>query len=141
MSGITVYNQRLHEIEEIIKRNVIPHTLADASNELFDEIVKNTPKVTGHLANHWSQKLISENERLIDNNLYYAEYVIDGTRPHEIKPRTAGALSFVVNGHTIFAKRVEHPGNQPNPFVEDSILTIEARLEAIVAKNLQEGGV
>lgn len=52
----------------------------------------------------------------------YAEMVAGGVRPHVIVPRTAGVLRFVASsGDVVYAPRVEHPGQQPNPWWDDSI--------------------
>jgi hypothetical protein len=44
-------------------------------------------------------------------------YVLDGTRPHIIRPRRAKALRFEVGGGVVFAKRVRHPGTRANDFM------------------------
>jgi hypothetical protein len=45
-------------------------------------------------------------------------YVIEGTRPHEIRPRTRKALRFTAHGGgTIFAAVVHHPGTKANNFL------------------------
>ncbi|MFF2612378.1 hypothetical protein [Kitasatospora sp. NPDC058046] len=48
-------------------------------------------------------------------------YVIEGTRPHIIRPRRAKALRFEVGGRTVFAKVVHHPGTKPNPFLQRAL--------------------
>lgn len=47
----------------------------------------------------------------------YALYHHEGTRPHVIRPKKAQALRFTVQGHTVFAKVVHHPGTKPNPYL------------------------
>lgn len=47
-------------------------------------------------------------------NTSYADYVIKGTRPHEIRVRNARVLT---DGNTIFGVKVNHPGTQPNNFL------------------------
>ncbi len=59
-----------------------------------------------------------------------AVYLEEGTRPHEITPRAAKALRFAaspagrrltgsprVGAAVVFAKRVNHPGTKPYPFL------------------------
>lgn len=41
----------------------------------------------------------------------------DGARPHVIRPRRKRALKFQAGGRTVFAKKVNHPGNRANPFL------------------------
>lgn len=50
----------------------------------------------------------------------YAKLHHEGTAPHEILPRPSnpiGRLVFQVGGRTVFAKRVNHPGTDPNPYL------------------------
>ena len=51
----------------------------------------------------------------------YAKYVLDGTRPHEIRPRTAKALHWKGAGGDVFAQVVNHPGTKANKFPERAI--------------------
>lgn len=44
-------------------------------------------------------------------------FVLDGTRPHIIRPRRAKALRFQMGGRTVFAKYVRHPGTRANNFL------------------------
>ncbi len=57
----------------------------------------------------------------IGSDVYYAPFVNDGTRPHEIRPRRAQALRFVIGGRVVFAKVVHHPGTRPNPFLDRAL--------------------
>lgn len=50
-----------------------------------------------------------------------SRYVIEGTRPHVIRPRRKKALRFTVGGRTVYAKRVQHPGNRPNNFLLEAL--------------------
>lgn len=45
-------------------------------------------------------------------------YVVNGTRPHIIRPRRpGGVLRFTVNGRVVYARFVNHPGTRPNDFM------------------------
>jgi hypothetical protein len=44
-------------------------------------------------------------------------FVLDGTRPHLIRPRRAKALRFEVGGRVVYARLVRHPGTEPNDFL------------------------
>lgn len=48
----------------------------------------------------------------------YAGWVVDGTGPHEIVPRSATVLHWTDTdtGEEVFRRRVWHPGTQPNDF-------------------------
>ncbi|MDX2813447.1 hypothetical protein PV410_12920 [Streptomyces sp. PA03-5A] len=48
-------------------------------------------------------------------------FVLDGTRPHLIRPRRAKALKFEVGGRTVYAKLVRHPGSRANNFMHRAL--------------------
>lgn len=50
-----------------------------------------------------------------------ALYVLNGTRPHRIVPRTKKALRFTVGGQVVYATVVNHPGNKPNNFLKEAL--------------------
>lgn len=47
----------------------------------------------------------------------YAAAHHEGAKPHVIRPKNAASLAFRVHGRLVFAKRVNHPGNRPNPYL------------------------
>lgn len=52
-----------------------------------------------------------------------ASYVLNGTRPHPIRPkRLGGVLRFTVGNHVVFARAVSHPGTKPNNFLWRALL-------------------
>jgi hypothetical protein len=52
-----------------------------------------------------------------DGTVEYAQSVYFGARPHPIFPNKKKALKFSMGGDSIFAGKVNHPGNKPNPFL------------------------
>jgi len=45
-------------------------------------------------------------------------FVLNGTRPHLIRPRRRnGFLRFEVNGRVVYSRLVRHPGTKPNDFL------------------------
>lgn len=59
----------------------------------------------------------------------YAQFVESGTKPHEIRPKSAGALRFVVNGAVMFRKVVHHPGTAERPFMARAAAVGEQALD------------
>lgn len=58
----------------------------------------------------------------VGSPLDYALLHHDGTRPHVIRPRPPRkALRFVVDGHVVFATKVNHPGTRPNHYLTDNL--------------------
>lgn len=55
----------------------------------------------------------------------YTPYIVDGTRPHTIVPRSARVLHFrTAGGDEVFTRRVNHPGTRPNDFVRRAVLPL-----------------
>lgn len=70
-----------------------------------------------------------------DNDIY--RYVVDGTRPHVIKPKRAKRLRFKPQGTNsfVFAKRVNHPGTRSQydtyigPVEEQALRRLEKKID------------
>ncbi|MDQ1018975.1 hypothetical protein [Streptomyces afghaniensis] len=50
-----------------------------------------------------------------------ARFVLDGTRPHIIRPRHAKALRFEVDGGVVYSAIVRHPGTRANNFLRRAL--------------------
>ena len=89
--------------------------------DMTAELRRTSPVITGDLySSITSRYVVTPNRATIDFQAEapYAEYVIEGTRPHVIRARNARTLSFYwpkIGGQAFF-KSVNHPGNAPNPF-------------------------
>jgi hypothetical protein len=57
----------------------------------------------------------------VESNHPATMYVIKGTRPHIIRPRTRSVLKFTVQGRTVFARVVHHPGTRKNDFLTKAL--------------------
>ena len=60
----------------------------------------------------------------------YCDFVIDGTRPHDIIPKNKRALN--VPGWGVF-KKVHHPGTKSNPFVDKAVTAMDGEIERRIA--------
>ena len=78
---------------------------------------------------------------IIGTNLEYAPAVHDGSKPHEIKPKSGKALGpITIKGSYLgvsqsgkaFFRVVHHPGYKGNPFFDDSLEIIENQLDDYV---------
>lgn len=58
----------------------------------------------------------------------YSAFVHEGTRPHVIAAKDGGLLAFEGAGGTVFAKKVNHPGTQPNPFLANAAFRHRGRV-------------
>jgi len=57
---------------------------------------------------------------LNESTAQYGKYVHDGTRAHTIRPQTRKYLYFVSGGNKVFAKKVNHPGINPDQFLYEA---------------------
>lgn len=58
----------------------------------------------------------------------YNQFVVEGTKAHEIKPKNASVLAFKIGGRTVYAKSVKHPGTAANPYMTISSKKVMNRL-------------
>jgi len=102
-----------------------------------------TPKVTGKLARSTFFQIIGGPKEQILKILqpartpdgeFYGEFVRDGTRPHDIRPKNAKALRFMIGSNVIFAMVVKHPGNRPNPYHKRTLAALRPRVGQIVKR-------
>lgn len=54
-------------------------------------------------------------------------FIVGGTAAHVILPRGNYPLRFEIGGTVIFARKVNHPGTQPNPFNERAAARIRQK--------------
>ena len=93
-----------------------------------EELIRErAPRRTGKLIRSIGST-IEGNRALVGVRVGYARFLEWGTRPHEIRPRHARALRFVICGRVVFAKRVWHPGIRPRLFVLSAAEALRAEL-------------
>lgn len=73
------------------------------------------------------------------SNVPYAPYVIKGTRPHVIRPRTALALHWTgPSGGDVFARRVNHPGTKANNYPVEALRDVRPMVAAMFYRAFAE---
>lgn len=119
--------------------------LVQSSNQILAEMEARVPVDSGRL--RASLQIKVQTDRVIigpDENIApYAGYVEFGTKPHVIRPKTPnGVLVFKMNGTTVYAKKVNHPGTKAQPYVRpafeawvDSLGTMAAEANIKVLKD------
>lgn len=66
----------------------------------------------------------------------YALPIHEGSKPHIITPKNKSVLAFKKDGKMIFARKVNHPGNKPNKFVERTVNKTESKVNSLFSKAL-----
>lgn len=106
------------------------HAMALAQDVVVEEAKLRVPDKTGILKQ--SIQALPPTGSFASNTLEgvvsagapHALPVEDGTRPHEIRPRFRRALRFPMAGGKDgfgYAKKVDHPGTEPQPFLEPAL--------------------
>ncbi|MEU3042275.1 hypothetical protein ABZ700_15210 [Streptomyces diastaticus] len=54
-------------------------------------------------------------------NHHAVRFVLDGTRPHLIRPRRRNVLRFQIGGRVVYSKLVRHPGTKANDFMKRAL--------------------
>lgn len=65
----------------------------------------------------------------------YAAYVEFSTSRHDITPNTAGALHFWVDGVEVVTQYVDHPGTDPQPFMQPGAEGAARNIRQVVASS------
>ena len=116
--------------------------LIQVSNHILAEMESRVPVKTGQLRTSLAVR-VEADKVIIGPNTPYAGYVEFGTKPHVIKPKNPdGVLVFKVGGTTVYARKVNHPGTQAQPYVlpafeawVDSLGTMAAEANIKVIKD------
>ena len=93
----------------------------EVAADMTAELRRTSPVITGDLYSSITSRYTVTPERVVidfEADIPYAQYVIEGTRPHVIRATNRRSLSFYwpkVGGQAFF-KSVNHPGNSANPF-------------------------
>jgi hypothetical protein len=94
-------------------RNVVHTRLDLVCQEIADYARNIAPKRTGHYSESIFYQAVDECKFVIGAGAEYAAVIEFGSMPHWILPVHAQALRFEVDGETVFAKYVMHPGTAP----------------------------
>ena len=129
MSSITIPEDKLDKFLFTFKQTL--------GYLLEAEIVKKCPVDNGFLRNSINFEITGEGIKI--SMADYGVYVEYGTAPHIIRPKTAKALAFKgKNGKTVFAKQVNHPGTNPQPFIRPALFKLPQFVEQAATYALQE---
>lgn len=94
--------------------------VADCTRRTFNRANILTPVDTGTLraGNQMAVSRTGTGSRgWVYNNVEYADAVHEGSGPYVIRPKRGKALKFEMNGRTVFAKSVRHPGTRGRPWI------------------------
>jgi hypothetical protein len=102
-------------------------------------IKQRTPKKTGDTAESWTIHYHKTGDTITweitpDGKEDIVTFLEFGTKPHIIAPDRGGVLAFEIEGETIFARYVFHPGTKPLGFVRLTQDDLDKSVQEIVDK-------
>lgn len=77
--------------------------------------VSSLVKTTDRMADAWTGRV---QFKVQTGRLDYAVVMEYGSRPHVIEPDDADVLKFTVDGVTVYTDHVDHPGTEPQPYMQ-----------------------
>jgi len=110
VTGLTEWQHYLESID--IAEHVSPK-LEDALRGTVEYAQAIAPQKTGAYAQSIFYEKTGELSFIFGSRSPYAAPLEYGSMPHFIIPRAARALRFEIDGETVFAKYVMHPGTAP----------------------------
>jgi hypothetical protein len=87
-----------------------------------------TPVRTGLMRQSWYVTDQGDLNSTLSNRAPYFLYFVEGTSPHEIRPRFVSVLRFQSGTGVVFVKLVNHPGTKPNDLLEQVKAATEAEI-------------
>lgn len=102
--------------------------LQRVANDVAKAVRREAPVKTGKLRDSILVRRGATTSRLgwsVIADTDYSSAVERGTKPHEIVPRRASVLRFPSKaGGVVYAHKVNHPGTQPNPFMDRALRSV-----------------
>jgi hypothetical protein len=103
-------------------RGGVAHRRLSAKTERVADIAaREAPGSMGRYVDWYVQEGPSGLQGVVTCDHPKVRLILDGTRPHLIRPRRARALRFTVGGDVVFAKLVRHPGTRANNFMSRAL--------------------
>lgn len=126
------------DFERLIRkaRQAIALAIKYTATEVWGNIRKEAPVDHGRLAGSFQLDQVDDLTYRIWSGVEYALAVHEGTKPHEIKPKTKKALYWEGARHPV--KRVMHPGTQANPYADRAIEQASSRMNEFISRALRE---
>jgi hypothetical protein len=134
--------ENLEELRAAFKKapDITAEELESATKEA-GKLVLATEKSEVPIKTGALRRSITMDYRPISVSIYptvkYALPVHEGSSPHVIVPVRKKMLAFRKGGKLIFARRVNHPGNKPNKFVERTISSTESPINRLFTRALE----
>lgn len=137
-SGIQETAQCLADVPKMLTKSVV----LEMSQIVFDHMQAGADRhtKTGALFQSVYNRAIPDGREIGHDpgRAPHAMFVVWGTKPHKIKPKTKKALRWAGQGRFIFAKFVNHPGYKGDNYMHDAAREAVRCMPEIVAKHMEK---
>lgn len=133
----TTFNMRITGLAELQRAlenagKNMPKELKDAMNKSTVKVKNDARKIkagsfknqTGNLRRSIFRNVTvtaGDLKGIVATDQKYSKYVEFGTRPHTILPKRGKYLAFKGSTGIVFARKVNHPGSKPYPFMKPAL--------------------
>jgi len=144
LRGLIFSTYKMNE-EELLNK-ALERAMPAIAIRIQNELILTCPVNQGRLRS--SIKVMPTSEGIVIFMAEYGRYVIFGTNPHIIHPKSKKVLKFeknrverlsekrpLKNSDIVFTKEVKHPGTRPNPFVQNAI---QNKLKEIIIEEMNK---
>lgn len=109
------------ELPEMMRREMVQATTMIQNNarRIGPDRFQNR---TGNLRRSITKEVTNASRGRVYVQAEYGLPVETGTRPHVILPKKRKMLAFKINGKMVFARKVNHPGSRPYPYMEPAFI-------------------
>lgn len=112
--------------------------LVEQGSEIIEEELSAVIPVDTGYAQSTIQREVSQETAEIFTESGYIGFVDRGTKAHDIYAAPGSALVFEIDGITIFAKHVKHPGIKARHFTLQAVENAQPRIQDMVEEVLSE---
>lgn len=131
---------RLVEVQQEAAINIMNDAkmLAPGTGEYRESIKVSETKVTENSIETeiYTDATVSS----LEGQKYNLGYLLEnGTNPHTILPKRSNVLVFEINGETIYAKRVNHPGTDAQPHFIPALQRNKSKYKKEIVKSILKG--
>ena len=151
----TTFNMRIEGLDELLANadkvgGELQGKLFNAMNEATALVKGDAQAVkvgrfknrTGNLRRSINRRVEGPHRGVVSTSEEYGAHVEFGTRPHVIYPKKGRFLVFKnQSGQKVFAKKINHPGSKPYPFMRPAFEDNIGKIQDIYAKIAQEAVV
>ena len=121
----------LTEISDMTANQITENILNELGTKIEAQAKENAPFKSGRLRDSITHE-VGDGKLTVSVGVEYGRYQEFGTgsrsefggSSYKIRPKNKKFLKFKVNGKTVFAKEVTHPGVHPQPFLRPAVTEV-----------------